>query len=439
MNAQQGGQFYIDAIRRDDPEIAHAIALENERQKQTLDFIASENIASLSVMATQASVLTNKYAEGYPGRRYYGGCGNVDTVERLAMARANRLFHASYANVQPHSGTQANMAAYFALLDPGDTILAMELAHGGHLSHGSPVSFSGRWFNVVSYGVNEETGTIDYGEVQALAEKCRPKMIVAGASAYPRMIDFEAFGHISQSVRAYLMVDMAHIAGLVAAGFHPSPVPHADVTTSTTHKTLGGPRGGFILAKSQYGKRLDAKIFPGLQGGPLMHVIAAKAVAFKLAMSREFKEKQGQTIANARALAKNLADAGLKLVAGGTDNHLVLVDLTGLGITGRDAQEALEAAGIMVNKNTIPFDKRGPTVTSGLRLGTPSVTTRGMKEEEMVEIADMIVDVLNHRNDQGILARIRDSVRDLCDAFPLYKNDDTQDASWRQPIYSYSN
>ena len=412
-------QPYLDIIRKVDPEIAQATELEIERQINQLDLIASENITTGAVMAAQASLLTNKYAEGYPGRRYYGGCRHVDTVETLAIERANKLFGSSYANVQPHSGTQANMAAYFAFLKPGDTILGMDLAHGGHLSHGSPVSFSGRFFNPVSYGVSEKTGTIDYDELRTIAEKCRPKMIVAGASAYSRIIDFEAFGSISRSVDAYLMVDMAHISGLIAAGVHPSPIPHADVVTSTTHKTLRGPRGGFILARKEYGKKLNAEIFPGLQGGPLMHVIAAKAVAFKLAMSEDFKEKQRQTVANAKALAEGLMAAGIKLISGGTDNHLMLVDLADLDITGRDAENALEEAGITVNKNTIPFNGRNPFVTSGIRIGTPTVTARGMKEPEMATISAMIVQVLNHPNDRDILQQVRESVLDLCDRFPL--------------------
>ncbi len=412
-------QPYLDIIRKVDPEIAQATELEIERQINQLDLIASENITTSAVMAAQASLLTNKYAEGYPGRRYYGGCRHVDTVETLAIERANKLFGSSYANVQPHSGTQANMAAYFAFLKPGDTILGMDLAHGGHLSHGSPVSFSGRFFNPVSYGVSEKTGTIDYDELRTIAEKCRPKMIVAGASAYSRIIDFEAFGSISRSVDAYLMVDMAHISGLIAAGVHPSPIPHADVVTSTTHKTLRGPRGGFILARKEYGKKLNAEIFPGLQGGPLMHVIAAKAVCFKLATSEDFKEKQRQTVANAKALAEGLMAAGIKLISGGTDNHLMLVDLTDLDITGRDAENALEEAGITVNKNTIPFNGRNPFVTSGIRIGTPTVTARGMKEPEMATISAMIVEVLNHPNDRDILQQVRESVLDLCDRFPL--------------------
>lgn len=420
MSREHEFQPSLEVIRKADPEIARVIESEVERQTHKLDLIASENITSRSVMATQASVLTNKYAEGYPDRRYYGGCQYVDVAEKLAIERANRLFHSSYANVQPHSGTQANMAAYFAFLKHGDTILGMDLAHGGHLSHGSPVNFSGRCFNFVSYGVDEKTGTIDYDEVRAIAVRCRPKMIVAGASAYPRIIDFEAFGSISRLVDAYLMVDMAHISGLIAAGVHPSPISHADVVTSTTHKTLRGPRGGFILARKEHGEKLNSEIFPGLQGGPLMHVIAAKAVAFKLAMSEDFKANQRQTVANANALAQHLTDAGLKLISGGTDNHLMLVDLRGLDIAGRDAEKALDEAGITVNKNTIPFEERSPFVTSGIRIGTPSVTTRGMKEEEMAAISAMIVDVLNHPKDPGIVRRVRESVRDLCDRFPLY-------------------
>lgn len=410
----------LDIIKEADPEIAHAVELELERQARTLELIASENITSLSVMATQGSALTNKYAEGYPNRRFYGGCEHVDMAERLAVERAKKLFHAPYANVQPHSGTQANMAVYFAFLKPGDTILGMDLAHGGHLSHGSPASFSGRFFNFVSYGVNEKTGTIDYDEVGALAERHRPKMIVAGASAYPRMIDFEAFGRIARSVDACLMADMAHIAGLIAAGLHPSPLPHADVVTSTTHKTLRGPRGGFILAQKDHGQKLDSEVFPGIQGGPLMHVIAAKAVAFKLAMSQDFKAYQHQTVANAKALARHLTDAGLELVSGGTDNHLMMVDLKALDVTGREAEGALEKAGMTVNRNTIPFEKRSPSVASGIRIGTPAVTTRGMKEQEMATIGAMIVDVLNHPQDEDALRQARESVRDLCDRFPIY-------------------
>jgi glycine hydroxymethyltransferase len=414
----------LDVIKEADPEIAHAVELELERQTHTLELIASENIVSRCVMATQGSILTNKYAEGYPNRRFYGGCEHVDTAERLAIERAKRLFHAPYANVQPHSGTQANMAVYFALLKPEDTVLGMDLAHGGHLSHGSPASFSGRFFNFISYGVSEKAQTIDYDQVSALAEKHRPRMIVAGASAYPRIIDFEAFGRIARSVGAYLMVDMAHIAGLIAAGLHPSPVAQADVVTSTTHKTLRGPRGGFILAQKDYGRKLDSEVFPGIQGGPLMHVIAAKAVAFKLAMSEDFRAYQHQTVANAKALARCLTDAGFKLVSGGTDNHLLIVDLRAWDITGREAERLLEKAGITVNRNTIPFEKCSPSVTSGIRIGTPAVTTRGMKEEDMAAIGAMIVDILNHPQDEHVLRRTRESVRDLCARFPLYTEQD---------------
>lgn len=413
-------QAWLDHVRESDPDIARAIELEMERQACTLELIASENITSPAVMAAQASVFTNKYAEGYPGRRYYGGCEYVDLAEKLAVERANQLFGSSYANVQPHSGTQANMAAYFALLKPGDTVMGMDLAHGGHLTHGSRANFSGKFFNFVSYGVGEKTGAIDYEEVKCLAERHHPKMIVAGASAYPRIIDFEAFKRISRSVGAYLLVDMAHIAGLIAAGVHPSPVPFADVVTSTTHKTLRGPRGGFILAKSEYGKRLDSQIFPGIQGGPLMHVIAAKAVAFRLAMTEDFKEKQRQTVANAKAMARHLTDAGFNLVSGGTDNHLMLVDLTNLGITGCDAEKILEEAGITVNKNTVPFETLGCSVTSGIRIGTPSVTMRGMKEKEMATIAEMITEVLSNPRDKAIIKRVWESVMELCERFPLY-------------------
>jgi len=416
-------QLGFDIIKRTDPEIAHAIELELERQTSKLDLIASENITSQAVMATSATVLTNKYAEGYPSRRYYGGCQYIDMAEALAIERAKELFSAPYANVQPHSGTQANMAAYFAFLEPGDKILGMDLAHGGHLTHGSPVSFSGRFFDVISYGVEKDTGMINYGEVRALAERHRPKMIVAGASAYARTFDFETMGDIARSVDAYLMADMAHIAGLVAAGLHPSPVPHADVITSTTHKTLRGPRGGFILAKGNYGKKINNQIFPGIQGGPLMHVIAAKAVAFKLAMSESFVADQRQTVANAKALARYLMDGGVRLVSGGTDNHLILVDLSNVDITGEDAQKALDDAGITVNKNAIPFDKRRPSVTSGIRLGTPSVTTRGMKDKEMAIISSLILDVLNDPKDEGVLQRVAKSVQDLCERFPLYPKD----------------
>jgi glycine hydroxymethyltransferase len=414
----------LEIINKADPEIAHAIRLELDRQTHKLELIASENITSRSVMAVQGSILTNKYAEGYPDRRFYGGCQYVDMAERLAIERAKNLFRAPYANVQPHSGTQANMAVYFAFLKPGDTILGMDLAHGGHLTHGSSANFSGRFFKVVSYGVDETTETIDYEAVAALAENHRPKMVVAGASAYPRVVDFEAFGRIARSVDAYLLADMAHIAGLVAAGLHPSPVPHADMVTSTTHKTLRGPRGGFILARKEYGKKLDSQIFPGIQGGPLMHVIGAKALAFKLAMSQDFKEYQRQTVANAQALARHLTEAGLRLISGGTDNHLLIVDLRNAGITGKEAEEALEQAGITVNKNTIPFEKRSPFVTSGIRVGTPAVTTRGMKEKEMSAIGAMLTEVLENPQNAAVLSKTRDAVRALCSKFPLYPDED---------------
>jgi len=406
-------------IQKTDPEIAAIIQKELERQQHTLELIASENIASAAVMATQGTVLTNKYAEGYPDRRYYGGCQYVDTAEKLAIDRAKALFGAEYANVQPHSGSQANMAVYFALLEPGDTILAMDLVHGGHLTHGSPVSFSGRFFKFVHYGVRQDSGTIDYDEIAAKAEKYKPKMIIAGASAYPRAIDFKAFADIARSVNAILMVDMAHIAGLVAAGVHPSPLPYADVVTSTTHKTLRGPRGGLILAKKEYGNRLNKEIFPGIQGGPLMHVIAAKAVAFKEAQSESFTAYQRNIVANARALAARLVDAGLQLLSGGTDNHMMLVDLRNLGLTGKEAETHLDRVGIAVNKNTIPFDRQGPFVTSGIRIGTPVVTTRGMLPPQMETIAELIVDVLKHPRDDSVIDRTRKKVRALCSAFPI--------------------
>ena len=409
-----------DLIGRVDPEIGRVIDQELERQSSHLELIASENIASRPVMMVQGSVLTNKYAEGYPDKRYYGGCEFVDVAESLAIERAMKLFGAEYANVQPHSGSQANMAAYFALLQPGDTVLGMDLAHGGHLTHGAKVSFSGQLYNFVHYGVGEKTGTIDYQVVKALARQHRPKMIVAGASAYPRIIDFDAFDEIAQEVGAFLMVDMAHIAGLVAAGLHPSPVGKADVVTSTTHKTLRGPRGGFILAKGGCADKLRSEVFPGIQGGPLMHVIAAKAVAFKEALAPQFKEYQQQVLRNAQALADVLQSSGLPLVSGGTDNHLMLADLTTWEITGREAEVALGQAGITVNKNAVPFDKRGPSITSGVRIGTPYITSRGMKTEEVKLIGTMIINVLKHPDDAKILARTKDQIATLCKDFPLY-------------------
>jgi len=408
-------------VEKRDPDIARVIAEELERQENTLELIAAENIASPAVMAIQGSVLTNKYAEGYPDKRFYGGCEFVDVAEKMATDRAKKLFNADYANVQPHSGSQANMAIYFAFLNPGDTLLGMNLSHGGHLTHGSPVSFSGRLFNFIHYGLNKDTETIDYEEIARLAKEHRPKMIIAGASAYPRIIDFERFSQIAKSTGAYLMVDMAHIAGLVAAGLHPSPIPFADVVSSTTHKTLRGPRGGLILARSDYCKRLDSEIFPGIQGGPFMHVIAAKALAFKEALHESFKEYQKDIVKNAKTLAEYMLENGIKLVSGGTDNHMILLDLRNLNITGKDAEDVLGRTGITVNKNSIPFEKRSPHITSGIRIGTPAVTTRGMKEPEMVIIAKLIVDILRKPGDEGLIRRVRAKVNELCRAFPLYQ------------------
>ena len=413
----------LKLIENIDHEIAGAITMEIDRQKNTLELIASENIASRAVMAVQGSVFTNKYAEGYPDKRYYGGCEYVDIAEKLAVSRAKKLFNAPYANVQPHSGSQANMAVYFALLEPGDPVLGMNLSHGGHLTHGSPVSFSGKLFNFFHYGVNRDTETIDYKALAVLAEKHRPKLMIAGASAYPRIIDFEAFAQIAKSVNAYFMVDMAHIAGLVAAGLHPSPIPFADVTTSTTHKTLRGPRGGLILARTDYSAKLNSEIFPGIQGGPLMHVIAAKAVAFKEALSDSFVVYQKDVVNNAKALANRLMNHGIKLVSGGTDNHMMILDLRNLKITGKDAEDALGHAGITVNKNSIPFETLSPSVTSGIRIGTPAVTTRGMKTGEMQIIADLIVDVLQNYDNDSLIVNTKTKVRELCGDFPLYGNE----------------
>ena len=409
-----------DLIRPTDPEIARVIEDEAMRQHGHLELIASENIASRAVMAAQGSILTNKYAEGYPAKRYYGGCEFVDRAEQLAVDRARALFGADAANVQPHSGSQANMAAYFALLNPGDTVLGMDLAHGGHLTHGATASFSGRLFHFVHYGVNRQTQTIDYDQVAQLAGRHRPKMIVAGASAYPRFFDFKALSEIAASVGALLMVDMAHIAGLVAAGLHPSPIPHSDVVTSTTHKTLRGPRGGLILAREGCSKKINSQVFPGIQGGPLMHVIAAKAVAFQEALGASFRRYQQQVLENAAALAEALQERGLDLVSGGTDNHLMLVNLTALNLTGRDAETALGRAGITVNKNTIPFETRPPHITSGIRVGTPFVTSRGMGVDEMLAIAGLMADVLHDPENETLLAKIRNRVLALCDTFPLY-------------------
>jgi glycine hydroxymethyltransferase len=409
----------LQTIRQSDPELAATIEKEMFRQQINLELIASENIVSKAVMAAQGSVMTNKYAEGYPEKRYYGGCEFVDIAEELAIDRARRLFQSPYVNVQPHSGSQANMAVYFALLQPGDTILGMDLAHGGHLTHGSKVSFSGRLYQFVHYGIDAQTGYIDYNQLEALAQQHQPKMIVAGASAYPRIIDFKAFADIAASVGALLMVDMAHIAGLVAAGVHPSPIPHADVTTSTTHKTLRGPRGGLILSKSDYGSRLNKEIFPGIQGGPLMHIIAAKATAFQEALSDEFKTYQIQTAKNATILAEHLMKGGMTLVSNGTDNHMVLADLSSLNVTGKAAEDALGQAGITVNKNAIPFDTLGPAITSGIRIGTPAITTRGMQATEMALIADMILTVLKNIDDPATIQKVKDRVEELCGQFPI--------------------
>ncbi len=410
----------ISSLQRVDPEVYEILAHELERQTYKLQMIASENFVSEAVLEAQGSILTNKYAEGYPGRRYYGGCEFADSAENLAIERAKQIFGAEYANVQPHSGTQANMAIYFGFLRPGDTVLGMHLAHGGHLSHGSPISFSGRLYNIVSYGVSREQERIDYDEVRRLALDHRPRMIIAGASAYPRIIDFAAFRAIADSVGAYLMVDMAHIAGLVAGGVHPSPVPHADFVTSTTHKTLRGPRGGLILARKEHEKVLNSQIFPGIQGGPLMHIIAAKAVALKEASSPSFKSYQEQVVRNSRTIAKVLQEDGYRLVSGGTDNHLILVDLSAQNITGRDAEVALDAAGITVNKNAIPFDTLKPQVTSGIRIGTPAVTSRGMKEEEMRTIGRCITRILANIDGADIRKEVQDETRILCERFPLY-------------------
>jgi glycine hydroxymethyltransferase len=403
-----------------DPAVAQAIQAETERQEYNLELIASENFVSPAVLEAQGSVLTNKYAEGYPGKRYYGGCHCVDVVENLAIDRAKELFGADHANVQPHSGSQANMAVYFTALNPGDTVLGMNLAHGGHLTHGSPVNFSGKLFNIVPYGVTKEDQTIDYEEAERLAHQHKPKMIVVGASAYPRIIDFEAFRRIADQVGAVVMVDMAHIAGLVAAGLHPSPIPHAEFVTTTTHKTLRGPRGGMILCREEFAKKLNSNIFPGIQGGPLMHVIAAKAVAFKEALTPEFREYQGQVVKNAKALAAGLTKRGFKLTSGGTDNHLMLVDLTETGLTGKIAEEALDRAGITVNKNGIPFDTRSPFITSGIRIGTPAATTHGLKEQEMELVAGFISDVLANVEDAAKLAAVKSDVNALMKRFPLY-------------------
>lgn len=416
------------SLEQVDPEVFEAIRDEGERLESNLELIASENVVSAAVLEAQGSLMTNKYAEGYPGRRYYGGCEYVDVVERLAVERAGALFGAEHVNVQPHSGSQANMAVYFAVLKPGDTYLGMDLSHGGHLSMGSPVNFSGRLYGVAPYGVSEETGTIDYDALAELARERRPRLIVAGASAYPRIIDYERFRAIADEVGALLMVDMAHIAGLVAAGCHPSPVPHADYVTTTTHKTLRGPRGGMILCREEHAKTLDSRVFPGMQGGPLMHVIAAKAVALKEASTEEFASYQRQIVANAKALAGALTARGFRLVSGGTDNHVMLLDLRDSEVTGKLAQETLERAGITANRNTVPFDRRSPFVTSGVRIGTPAVTTRGMKEPEMRVIAELIQRAFAKVGDERGLDAIAAEVRALCERFPVYRGNGAEPA-----------
>ncbi|MBF0100738.1 MAG: serine hydroxymethyltransferase [Desulfobacterales bacterium] len=411
------------SLEHSDPEIAKAIQQELERQQYNLELIASENIVSTAVLAAQATVLTNKYAEGYPKKRYYGGCEYMDVVEQLAIDRAKKLFSANFANVQPHSGSQANMAVYFAYLKPGDTVMGMDLAHGGHLTHGSSISFSGKYFHFVHYGVRKDTGTIDYNELAEMAQKHRPKMIVAGASAYPRIFDFSAFAKIAESIGAYFMVDMAHIAGLVSAGVHPSPIQFADIVTSTTHKTLRGPRGGLIVSKNEskdLHNKVNKEVFPGIQGGPLMHIIAAKAVAFKEADSEEFRVYQHQIVKNAKCMAQRLLANGINLVSGGTDNHLMLLDLSNLNITGEETEKALEKAGITANKNAVPFDTRGKNITSGIRIGTPTITSRGMRELESEYIADLIAQIIKDIKNNTLIEQTRRKVRELCESFPIY-------------------
>ena len=403
-----------------DPEIAQAIKGEVDREAYTLEMIASENFVSESVMEALGSVMTNKYAEGYPGKRYYGGCEHVDVAEALAIERAKKLFNAEHANVQPHSGSQANMAVYHTVLKPGDTIMGMNLSHGGHLTHGSPVNFSGYTYTVVPYGVNKETELIDYDEVARLAREHKPEMIVVGASAYPRVIDAVKFREIADEVGAKIMTDIAHPAGLVATGLYPSPVPYSEFVTTTTHKTLRGPRGGMILCREEFAKEVNKRIFPGIQGGPLMHVIAAKAVAFKEALNDDFVTYQKQVVSNAKHLAERLVSAGFKIVSGGTDTHLLLVDLCNKDITGKAAEEALDLAGITVNKNTVPFETRSPFVTSGIRIGTPALTTRGMKEKEMDRVGDMIVETLEHIDEPDFHAKTRVKIKEFCEQFPLY-------------------
>jgi glycine hydroxymethyltransferase len=417
--ASKSAPNYGEALRKTDPEIYDAIVAEEKRQRENIELIASENFTSRAVMEAQGSVMTNKYAEGYPKKRWYGGCENVDTAEQLAIDRAKRLFNCEHVNVQPHSGAQANMAVYFSLLKPGDKILAMNLAHGGHLTHGHPANFSGKFYNVSQYGVSEKTEQIDYDALQKQAEEVRPVMITAGASAYPRIIDFPRLRQIADSVGAVLFVDMAHIAGLVAGGQHPSPIPHAQFVTTTTHKSLRGPRGGIVMCEEKFAKQIDATVFPGVQGGPLMHVIAAKAVCFHEALQPQFRDYQRQVVINAKALAAGLTKHGYRIVSGGTDNHLMLVDLRPKDLNGKEAQEVLDRAGITVNKNAIPFDTSSPFKPGGIRVGTPAVTTRSMREEEMLEIADLVTEALTNRTDEGILNRVREKVRELTRRFPL--------------------
>jgi len=419
-HAATGHDFLQRSLQDVDPQIADAIKLEIQRQNDTLELIASENHVSKAVLTAMGSVFTNKYAEGYPGKRYYGGCGPTDIVENIAIERAKKLFSAEHVNVQPHSGSQANMAVYFAVLKPGDTIMGMDLSHGGHLTHGHPLSYSGRDFKVIAYHVRKEDERIDYDEMARLADEHRPRLIICGASAYSRVIDFKRIREICDRSGSLMMADIAHIAGLVVTGNHPSPVPYADFVTTTTHKTLRGPRAGLVICKEQYAKDLDRAVFPGVQGGPLVHIVAAKAVAFQEALQPEFKEYQTQIVRNAKALAQAVGDCGFRIVSGGTDNHLFMTDVFSKGITGKDGQNMLEAANITVNKNTIPFDTQKPMVASGLRIGTPAVTTRGLREAEMKTIAQLMARVLDANGDSGVVAEVKKNVKDLCDKFPIY-------------------
>ncbi|MGZ8796241.1 MAG: serine hydroxymethyltransferase [Thermoanaerobaculia bacterium] len=420
QHAATGHDFLHRSLAQVDPQIADAIRLETTRQNDTLELIASENHVSRAVLTAMGSVFTNKYAEGYPGKRYYGGCGPTDIVENIAIDRARQLFGAEHANVQPHSGSQANMSVYFAMLKPGDTIMGMDLSHGGHLTHGHPLSYSGRDFKVVAYHVRKTDEVIDYDEMEKLADEHKPRLIICGASAYSRVIDFKRIREIADRSGSLMMADIAHIAGLVVTGNHPSPVPYADFVTTTTHKTLRGPRAGLILCREKYAKDLDRAVFPGVQGGPLVHMIAAKAVAFAEAATPEFKEYQTQIVRNAKALAQAVAETGFRIVSGGTDNHMFMTDVYSKGITGKDGQNILEAANITVNKNTIPFDTQKPMVASGLRLGTPAVTTRGLREPEMKTMANLIARVLDSKGDPGVTAQVRREVKELCDRFPVY-------------------